>query len=223
MPRPSLRAAVRPLACAPAALFVILLFASGTCLGGTFTGVFGQDDEQAQFLLTVPAASTVTMQTTSFANGGFAPVLSLFDAGGTQDELALDAGGTAPLNCGARSIDPGSGFCLDGYLQLPLNAGSYLLILTEEDNTPLGSTLPDGFLRQGQGNFTGPEFLGTPGAFVLFDGSQRTASWSLTIDGADATAVSATPEPALAPVVLCALLGLLCKRLTMTSRTGVSR
>src|SRR5579863_5957200 len=88
-----------------------LALAAGTSPGATFTGAFGHDDDQLQFQFTLPSTSTVTVQTTSFASGGFAPVLSLFSQTGTQDELAMDSGGTAPGNCGVRSIDPVSGFC----------------------------------------------------------------------------------------------------------------
>jgi hypothetical protein len=74
--------------------------------------------------------------------------------------------------------------------------------LTEWDNVPSGPTLGDGFPQTGNGNFTGPEFIGAPGAFILFDGSQRTDHWSLQIIGADAAKV---PEPATATLTLAAL------------------
>ena len=168
-----------------------------------FSGNFTTDDNLEGFAFTLTGASTVTIRTLSFANGGFEPILTLFDAAGgllTQDTT----GGTAPGACGPRAIDPVSNFCLDAYIQTPLSAGNYLAFLTEADNVANGPTLADGFLHQGEGNFTGPEFTGNPGSFVLFDTSQRASDWSVEISGLETTSISAIPEPGGLPFLLCA-------------------
>jgi hypothetical protein len=167
-----------------------------------FSGNFTQDDYEAQYSFTILTSVSVNLQTWSYAggtdplsnvipSGGFAPVLSLFDAGGNL--LGYDAGGSAPSGCGPRAIDS-DGFCLDAYLLEPLlNAGTYFVTLTEQDNTPNGPTLADGFARDGQGNFTGPEFLGVPGSFIDQGLNQRDSAYEFTIGPVNTAFV--VPEP----------------------------
>jgi len=187
----------------------------------SYTGTFAQDDGQSVFDFTLASATSVTLRTWSFAGGtnaggmsispgGFAPVLSLFDAGGEQDLLALDRDG-GPGSCGPRAVDTISGFCWDAYLNLPLVAGSYVLVLTEDDNTPNGPTLADGFLRDGQGNFTAGLFGGAPGSsFILADGSQRTNMWAVDLIGVDSQATA--PEPGSAAMLMLGIAFLLSRR-----------
>jgi hypothetical protein len=128
--------------------------------------------------------------------GGFEPVLSVFDSVGNL--IAQDTtGGTAPLACGGRNIDPISHFCLDAFVFTTLTPGHYTVILSEFDNVSNGSQAA-GFSQQGAGDFTGPEFRGSPGAFVLFDGTQRTSSYALDIAGITST----VPEPNSFPLIL---------------------
>ena len=97
--------------------------------------------------------------------------------------------------------DPISGFCLDAFIQSPLLAGSYTLVITEWNNSALG-TLSDGFQQTGNGNFTGAFGCGS-GAFCLFDGTQRNSNWALDISGTDVP--EPTPAFLMAPVVLAML------------------
>lgn len=136
-------------------------------LAGTFTfnGVFTQDDQRASFAVILNSPQQVTLLTTQYANGGFAPVLSIFEAGpfgpGDPSLLATNSGG-AP--CGVRALNPATGLCLDALLGFDpvlgtdplgtLAAGTYLVVLTEQDNVPNGPDLASGFSRDGQGNFT---------------------------------------------------------------------
>jgi hypothetical protein len=183
-------------------LFSLPAFASSYF---AFSGNFAHDDSQFQIGFTILSATTVTMQTWSYAggtdplsnvvsSGGFAPVLSLFDS--TGNLLGFNAGGpdpgpTPPAGCGARNSD--GGLCLDAYLQEPtLNAGDYILILTEQANTPNGPTLADGFAFDGQGDFTGPNYLGSPGSFIDIVGNPRNSSFEFTVGSVDSAAV---PEP----------------------------
>jgi hypothetical protein len=171
----------------------------------SFSGAFSQDDQQFAASFMLLTSQTVTLQTWSYAGGtdpvqgliaagGFAPVLSLFDSTGTL--LGFDDGGVAPSTCGARNIDPVSGYCLDAFMQNSLPAGSYSVVLTEYDNTPNGATLADGFSQDGNGNFTGTEH-GIPGGSFLDPGlNQRTANFDFSITGADSASASGVPEPA---------------------------
>ena len=174
----------------------------------TFSGSFSADDNLVLTPVLLVSPGLVIFQTTSFADGslGFNPVLALFDGSGNL--LQVDQGGTVPA-CGGRSIDAASGYCLDAYIQTNLVAGNYTLALTEWDNLPNGPMLADGFSEMGNGNFTGPNALGTPGSFILFDGSQRSSQWALQLSGAGLAEV---PEPASVGLVGCALLAALVGR-----------
>jgi hypothetical protein len=179
----------------------------------SFSGNFSHDDNRLQIWFLVSGTSTVTLQTRSYAgdgslsipSGGFAPVLSLFDSFGKVTGN-FDSGGVAPNDCAPRNIDPTTNYCLDAYLRDVLTPGSYLLDLTEYDNIPVGPNLSDGFLEQGQGDFTGRNVLGMPGAFIDPGGNQRTSSYFVTVDGV--ASASTVPEPSTA--LCCALALVLC-------------
>lgn len=177
----------------------------------SFSGSFTQDDERASIAFNVAMDGDVILQTWSFggginaagtsvAAGGFAPMLSIFTAGG--DLIGLAQAGVA--DCGACNTDPVSGFRWDVSWSATLSAGSYLAVLTQDDNSPFGPSLSDGFSRDGQGNFTGPNFLGTDGAFILVDASQRDGHWAVDV-------TTPVPEPG-AWAMLLAGLGLLAWR-----------
>jgi hypothetical protein len=183
--------------------------ASGSAILST-TGSFTADDDVVFLNFSLVAPDVVTIQTWSFSGGtnitglvippgGFAPVLSLFDASGPQNLITFDAGGVAPSGCGPRNIDPATGFCLDAYMNLNLGIGSYIVALTQFDNLPNGGTLSNGFLEQGSGNFTGGPFFLNAGA-----GSQRTANWA--VDISTASTFSVTPEPATPLLVFAGLM-----------------
>ena len=188
----------------------LAVFASAGAFADSFSGNFAMDDDVKLIPFSVVSSSLVTMETTSFGDGskGFEPVLTLYDGSGNLF-LQDSTGGTAPGGCGARSIDPVSGFCLDAFIQALLGPGSYTLALTEADNVPNGPTLADGFPQAGNGNFTGPEFLGQPGSFILFDGSQRNSDWALQINS---RGLAPVPEPGTAALLLSGVIGLRFKR-----------
>jgi hypothetical protein len=163
----------------------------------TFSGAFSQDDNVQLFNITQTAPNDLTVYTSSFAAGGFTPVLSLFDALGnfvTADDGSQNSGCNALL-----SPDPTYyGACWDAIIVFPGAPGtSYILALTEDDNTFQGSVLSDGFSESGNGNFTGI-INGYGGSFQLADGTQRTPNWTLNIVSADPalSVEEVVPEPA---------------------------
>lgn len=191
----------------------------------TFSGSFSQDDNMPEFQFTIAAISTVTLESFSYAGngstvnpGGFAPVLSVFGPlpSGDPNLLGFDDGGAAPGGCGSRLIDPVSHACLDAALTLPsLNPGTYLVVLTENDNTPNGPDFASGFVEQGNGNFTGVN-QGFPGASFLDPfGNQRTPNFDLTISGVDSA--ESVPEPATVSLLIAGL-GLLAFKQKMRLR-----
>ena len=189
---------------------VSILALSNSAFAGTasFTGNFVNDNDLQDFIFTVSAPSTVTMLTWSFAGGtnaagtlipagGFAPVLAVFDSTGTIVGN-FDQGGTPPNNCGSRNQDPaGTGPCLDAFLSDSLGAGIYALVLSQQDNVPVGQTFSDGYQHDGEPNFSS--------GFNDF-GLQRNSAWSVDIAGTDsAFELTSSPEPSTALALLAGI------------------
>jgi hypothetical protein len=174
----------------------------------SFTGTFSHDDQFEVFSVGIGSPSTVLFTTFGYAGGtnadselipagGFDPYLSVFNSTGAL--IAVNEDGAA----GTVNIDPVTGFGRDSYLTMSLLPGTYTLILTESNNQPVGPMLVDGFTKTGQGDFTGPEFIGTPGAFWDRTPAQRNDNWAVDVLGVASVTVSSLPEP---PTAL--LLGL---------------
>jgi hypothetical protein len=201
-------------------LLPIPSFASSTF---TFSGSFTQDDNLLLYQFTISAPTTVTLESFSYGGngstvnpGGFAPVLSLFGpvTSGDPNLINFDDGGTAPGGCGARLIDPTTNLCLDADLTEALTiTGTYLVALTENDNTPNGPDFLAGFNEAGNGNFTGTN-EGFPGESFLDPlGNQRTPNYDFTITGADSA--TELPEPSTMSLLIAGaglLAGLRARR-----------
>lgn len=164
----------------------------------SFSGSFARDDNAQQVTFTLASAGTVTVRSLGFAGGlsaggslvpagGFDTVVQVFDATGLL--VALSDDGT----CLQTGVDPATGFCLDAFWSDPLAAGTYTLYLTQKDNQASGPSVAEGFLRAGQGSFTGPAFLGTAGSSILVNGAQRTSAWALDLLGVDSAVVGGLP------------------------------
>jgi len=169
-----------------------------------FSGAFSTDDFVQGFHYSVQNTGQVDIFTTSFATGGFAPILSLFDDAGNLQFYNV---GSQTNDCVNNGTDAATGACWDARLSWNSVTGTqYLITLTEDDNLPLGPTLADGFLEGGNGNFTAqPPFNPTvPGGSFLLPGLvQRTGDWALTIQSAEPTlSASEVPEPSTAALFL---------------------
>ena len=168
------------------AIFLAPLLANAGAIN--LSGTILQDDTILRFQYTVQNQGPVTVSTTSFAGGGFIPILSLFDATGTYV------------------------FGFDGYannsdatMSWVSDAGAdYVVVLTEYDNYPLGNYL-DGFSREGQGNFT-TDLTGFPGPFRDPSGAQLTGDWAITFSSADPLTAIMLPEPGTGAMMLGGLL-----------------
>jgi len=164
-----------------------------------FTGAFTADDNVQLFHYQVLNTGVVDVFTTSFANGGFAPILSVFDASGNLQFFNV---GSQTNDCINNGTDPATGSCWDARFSLNSVAGTnYLIALTEDDNVPLGPTFADGFKEQGNGNFTAQPPFNPPvpgGKFLLSGPVQRTGDWAVTIQSAEPT-LTATQVPSQVP------------------------
>lgn len=145
----------------------------------TYSGTFTADNQVYSLSLTPTSTTSYTFATTSFATGGFYPVLTLFNTTSGAYISSSDYSGTGS----------------DALLMASLAAGSYTLDLTQFPNTTNG-TLGSGFLFDGASNaaFTG-DLCGQTGGKFLNSGTtpctQRTGAYSLNV-----TSAAPVPEPA---------------------------
>jgi hypothetical protein len=185
----------------------LLLVASsaGYSASISFSGTFTHDDDIQLFLYSVQNTGQVDVFTTSFAVGGFAPILTVFDNAGNY---LFENDGAATNDCVNNAMDIATGACWDARLSWNSLAGlQYIVALTEDDNRSRGTgfTLSDPFTEQGNGDFTGEPPFGpaTGGAFLLSSGAQRTNEWAVTFQSADPTlTASAIPEPSTVVLLL---------------------
>lgn len=170
----------RPLLRCSAALLMAAATGAAQAGGGFIDGHFARDDQSVPLAFDLAGPQTVTFFSTSYAQGGFAPVLSLFDAGG---QLLQVERGSSHACGGTGQPDPVSGFCWDVFLSVALDSGNYDLVLTQDGNDPLGPSLADGFRQTGRPDYTGQDWLGqSDHPFVQVDGSQRSSYWNLNFD-----------------------------------------
>ncbi len=157
-------AALAALGCTP----LFQAHADTTSISGTFTA----DNSVYTDNFTTTSSQVYNIFTTSYATGGFVPVLTLFGSNGN----VIDNSG------------PGIS---DASLTDTLAPGFYTLDLTEFPNVATG-TLSDGFLFAGNPTATGDN-CGVSGGMFLdsITCSQRNSSYALTVNSSAAV----TPEP----------------------------
>lgn len=150
----------------------------------------------------------------SVAEGGFAPVVTLF-AAADAPPVVLQQGSAQPA-C-VTPPDSISGFCWDISFSQPMAAGRYTLVLSQDGNLP-GATLTEPFSMAGTGNYTAPYALGSDPDPRFYDvtGVRRSGHWAL-----DVGAASLVPEPATWAVWLAGLT--LLARVPRRIRGGATR
>lgn len=173
------------LALLPCACFALRAHADTTIGSGTFSA----DDSTFVYNFSPSTSQTYTFATTSFAGGGFIPVLTLFKASGGNPIAFAETDNS------------------DVSLTEALGAGSYVLYLTEDPNV-FTSDLATGPLFAGSPTITGDTCGVSGGKFLnVFTApcTQRTGNYAVTL----AISPTATPEPATWLLVLPPL-GYLC-------------
>lgn len=176
----------------------------------TYSGTFAADNSVYQLPFTVTGNENFSFETTSYATGGFVPVLTLFSASGVP--VGFD--GADGMCNGSETPSSSTGMCDDAFLQETLSSGNYTLDLTEFPNVAIGDA-SDGFLFASDPTATGDVCGVSGGMFLesdLASCTQRTDAYSLTVNSTPAA--SPTPEPSTLLLFLPvgAVLGLASRR-----------
>ena len=136
-------------------LLATTLLASGVptfALDFDFSGTFSRDNDIAQFNFTVGSDSTITIFSSSWDDGGFDPILAIWDAGTgnliQQQDDGLNSGSTFS---NGTSYDHG---IWDSYYTQFLSAGNYIATVAQYNNFAAGGNLSNGFVHDGDPNFT---------------------------------------------------------------------
>jgi hypothetical protein len=155
-----------------------------------FQGTFATDNQVTPFNFTANTSEAIVIETYSYAGGtvnstvipagGFAPSAFLFDNLGNV--LTLTNG-----TCGQVEQDPTTLNCDDLYFQDTLGPGTFTLALAVDDNTPVDTSVADGFIQDGNPGFPCQE-AGSSGSFCDLTtalGTSRTGDDAISITGAD--------------------------------------
>jgi hypothetical protein len=182
-----------------------------------FSGTFENDNDVLLFDFEVDVDSTVTVFSSSWVNGGFDPILSLFDSAGNliqQQDDGLNIGSTS-----SNGVSYNHGLW-DTYFSSFLTPGSYRVGITQYDNFANGPTLADGFTYDGDGNenFTA-NFGCSQASFCGFPSQEsetgdpnfnRTNAWEFhVLNVAQAGVVEPPVEPPTSVPEPASILGLL--------------
>ena len=168
----------------------------------SFTGSFTNDSNVQLFNFSVAAPSTVTLLTYSYAGGinsagtvipegGFDPILALFNSSGALINQNDDGGANVP----ASSV---TGAHFDTFLQSALAAGNYSVAVMQFDNFANGPNLSDGFFQTGNTNFTAGNC--SNGIFCDVTGHNRTNQWAFDILNVASGEVVGPPSPSQVPL-----------------------
>ncbi len=181
-----------------------------------FQGAFATDNQIEVFQLTLasPAVTTIesfgygggTVNATVIPPGGFWPEVTVFEAP-LGDEIGSNAGaacGTTPA-----LADPVTGNCDDPYINGPMAAGTYFVVLSVSGNDSTDGFLSDGFTQSGNPGFScafnpGGQFCDQSFATM----PSRTGNWALAFTGFDSVVdtTATVPEPSTCWLILSGAL-----------------
>jgi hypothetical protein len=184
-----------------------------------FSGTFTHDNDISLLGFTLDLDSNITIFSSSWgddnaatdgyvAGGGFDPILAIWDSSGNlvaEQDDGLNVGSTL-----SNGVSYSHGWW-DSYFNVNLVSGDYTASIAQFDNFAAGSNLSDGFVHDGEPNFT-TAFGSQP----LFNGywnlgdDPRTGDWEfhiLNVQSASGPG-SLVPEPSTMLLLGTGLVGL---------------
>lgn len=178
---------------AAVALFSVPVFA----LDFDFSGAFVYDNDVVLLDFTVGVDSTITIFSSSWDDGGFDPILAIWNATGTLVQRQDDGENIGSTMSDGVFYDHG---IWDSYFTVDLVAGDYTASITQYSNFENSTNLSDGFQYDDNPNFTYD--LGY-GSALYFNGYEdtgvRTGDWAFHI--LNVAQASQQPEEPEQPVV----------------------
>lgn len=172
----------------------VALLVVGTAAHATdfdFSGNFDVDNDVLWVEVTVAVPGNVTLFTSSWVQGGFDPVLSVWGADWGLLEFQDDGFYAGSTLSNDVSFDHGP---LDAHLDVLLASGDYTVSLTQANNYPVRPNVSDGFTHDGD-----PDFTRDWGTQAYFNGGweplpdPRNSNWELHI--LNVASARVVPEP----------------------------
>ena len=202
------------------ALALTVAPAAQAALNFSFSGTFNQDDDVQLINFTADGSSNVYLVSygyaggtqangTTFGQGGFDTILSLFDSAGNF--ITSNDHGASSCYAGALGVAPGTvngqrdsntGAAFDTCFSSVLTAGTYTVAVTQFASFSNGGNLSNGFTQDGTGNFTAGNSGCTQGSFCDVTGTavfaNRTNAWAYDVLNV-ADAAGPGPGPGTVP------------------------
>jgi len=162
-----------------------------------FSGALTKDNDVFQFNFTVGSLSDVTVFSSSWDDGGFDPILAIWNNAGALIYEQDDGEVTGSTSSNGTSYDYDM---WDSYYNVTLGAGSYIATVTQYDNFAMSTSLSDGFRYDNDPHFTFTEGYGTQADFNGVwgdDNDPRTGDYAFHVLNVDtASSNQPVPEPA---------------------------
>jgi hypothetical protein len=183
------------------ALGLLLFFGTpAQALDFDFSGNMNYHNDVLQFGFTSSGVGNVTLFSSSWDDGGFDPMLGLWDSFGNLVYFQDDGGNVGSTLSNGVWYDHGN---WDSYYTAPIGVGDYLVTLSAYSNFNNGSSLSNGFAYDGQ----------TPIPIASWNepaNGYRNSNYAFHIlNVTEATGPSAVPIPAAIWLLGAGLMGLL--------------
>jgi len=172
----------------------LVLASSASALDFDFSGNFVNDNDILQFNFTVGQDSNVTMFSSSWDDGGFDPILAIWDSAGNRMYQQDDGGLTGAAVSNGTVYDYGN---WDSYFTTFLTSGNYIATIGQYNNFANSYSLADGFMRDGAGNefFTAAFGCSNEQFCGVNNAANNTSDWSFHILNVAEANIQNVPEP----------------------------